>query len=295
MSPTIQNESSSGGLGLNLSQLLSEMLPILPPESLRDYIFVVILIPLIFRLLLLIGPYKRFKQIIPNERKKAISLLYRLEIPRLRQFVNQQIMLIFLPALISLPVLYYFGLNRLTWSNMPADVASIGALVLGFWIIVEFQYALMMNTTFHKLLTLVEKFMGKMSDLIPEQIKFDGSDFSIILLEHAVKVRQGLNIAGDLARKAELKLDEENIFPFLGKLGEEISTILRAMIQGPWDFGVRMVEQVVESSTNQINSQLDNLFPMEVSTQKQMAFSVFRSAFPSLWLAFLIHYNQIGV
>ena len=295
MSPTIQNESSGGGLGLNLGQLLSEMLPILPPESLRDYIFVVILIPLIFRLLLLIGPYKRFKQIIPNERKKAISLLYRLEIPRLRQFVNQQIMLIFLPALISLPVLYYFGLNRLNWSNMPADVASIGALVLGFWIIVEFQYALVMNTTFHKLLTLVEKFMGKMSDLIPEQIKFDGSDFSIILLEQAVKVRQGLNIAGDLARKAELKLDEENIFPFLGTLGEDISTILRAMIQGPWDFGVRMVEQVVESSTNQINSQLDNLFPMKVSTQKQMAFSIFRSAFPSLWLAFLIRYNQIGV
>ena len=295
MSPTIQNESSGGGLGLNLGQLLSEMLPILPPESLRDYIFVVILIPLIFRLLLLIGPYKRFKQIIPNERKKAISLLYRLEIPRLRQFVNQQIMLIFLPALISLLVLYYYGLDRLTWSDMPSDVASIGALVLGFWIIVEFQYALVMNTTFHKLLTLVEKFMGKMSDLIPEQIKFDGSDFSIILLEQAVKVRQGLNIAGDLARKAELKLDEENIFPFLGKLGEEISTILRALIQGPWDFGVRMVEQVVESSTNQINSQLDNLFPMEVSTQKQMAFSVFRSAFPSLWLAFLIRYNQIGV
>ncbi len=295
MSPTIQNESSGGGLGLNLGQLLSEMLPILPPESLRDYIFVVILIPLIFRLLLLIGPYKRFKQIIPNERKKAISLLYRLEIPRLRQFVNQQIMLIFLPALISLPVLYYFGLNRLNWSNMPADVASIGALVLGFWIIVEFQYALVMNTTFHKLLTLVEKFMGKMSDLIPEQIKFDGSDFSILLLEQAVKVRQGLNIAGDLARKAELKLDEENIFPFLGTLGEDISTILRAMIQGPWDFGVRMVEQVVESSTNQINSQLDNLFPMKVSTQKQMAFSIFRSAFPSLWLAFLIRYNQIGV
>ena len=295
MSPTIQNESSGGGLGLNLGQLLSEMLPILPPESLRDYIFVVILIPLIFRLLLLIGPYKRFKQIIPNERKKAISLLYRLEIPRLRQFVNQQIMLIFLPALISLPVLYYFGLNRLNWSNMPADVASIGALVLGFWIIVEFQYALVMNTTFHKLLTLVEKFMGKMSDLIPEQIKFDGSDFSILLLEQAVKVRQGLNIAGDLARKAELKLDEENIFPCLGTLGEDISTILRAMIQGPWDFGVRMVEQVVESSTNQINSQLDNLFPMKVSTQKQMAFSIFRSAFPSLWLAFLIRYNQIGV
>jgi len=280
---------------LNLILLLSEMLPILPPESLRDYIFVVILIPLIFRLLLLIGPYKRFKQIIPNERKKAISLLHKLEIPRLRQFVNQQIMLIFLPALISLPVLYYFGLDRLTWSDMPSDVASIGALVLGFWIIVEFQYALAMNATFHTLLTLVEKFMGKMLEMIPGQIRRSGSDFSIILLEQAVKFRQGLNKAGKWAKNAESRLEERNIFPFLGKMGEELSTFLRTLLQKPSEVFREAIEQVVDSSTNQINSQLDNLFPMEVSTQKQMAFSIFRSAFPSLWLAFLISYNQIGV
>ncbi len=271
------------------------LLPQIPPNSIRDQIFILIFIPLIIRLYFVKKLDDRFKTLVPKNRIKAIKLILQLKIPRLEKFINQQLWMIFLPIIISLPVLYKFGLHELTLDDIPSNVSVLGAIGLTVWLLFDIQIALAMNVTFHKLLDLIEGFMAKVAKMPNFNLPIDGSEYSIFLLEAAVNIRKKMLFTQSIIKSTSNKIPDKNFFPILGTVGEEVSNLIRNILQTPIDMVRESIEQLVDSSTEQLNNKLNNYFPEDLISTKRVAWNIFWASFPSLWLAFLVEYNQLSV
>jgi len=272
-----------------------DLLPQIPPNSIRDQIFILIFIPLIIRLYFVKKLDDRFKKLVPKNRSKAIKLVIQLKIPRLEKFINQQLWMIFLPIIISLPVLYKFGLHELTLDDIPSNVSVIGAIGLTVWLLFDIQIALAMNVTFHKLLDLIEGLMAKVAKMPNFNLPIDGSDYSIFLLEAAVKIRKKMLFTQSIIKSTSNKIPDKNFFPKLGTVGEEVSNFIRNILQTPIDMVRESVEQLIDSSIEQLNNNLDNFLPEDLISTKRLTWNIFWASFPSLWLAFLVEYNQLSV
>ena len=272
-----------------------DLLPQIPPNSIRDQIFILIFIPLIIRLYFVKKLDDRFKKLVPKNRSKAIKLVLQLKIPRLEKFINQQLWMIFLPIIISLPVLYKFGLHELTLDDIPSNVSVLGAIGLTVWLLFDIQIALAMNVTFHKLLDLIEGFMAKVAKMPNFNLPIDGSEYSIFLLEAAVNIRKKMLFTQSIIKSTSNKIPDKNFFPILGTVGEEVSNLIRNILQTPIDMVRESIEQLVDSSTEQLNNKLNNYFPEDLISTKRVAWNIFWASFPSLWLAFLVEYNQLSV
>ena len=272
-----------------------DLLPQIPPNSIRDQIFILIFIPLIIRLYFVKKLDDRFKKLVPKNRSKAIKLVLQLKIPRLEKFINQQLWMIFLPIIISLPVLYKFGLHELTLDDIPSNVSVIGAIGLTVWLLFDIQIALAMNVTFHKLLDLIEGLMAKVAQMPNFNLPIEGSDYSMFLLEAAVNLRKKMLFTQSIIKSTSNKIPDKNFFPILGTVGEEVSNLIRNILQTPIDMVRESIEQLVDSSTEQLNNKLNNYFPEDLISTKRVAWNIFWASFPSLWLAFLVEYNQLSV
>ena len=123
------------GLFMDYVQLLFDILPNIPPENLRDWAFIIIIIPAISRIILLSTLYSKFSEIFPTKRVKATRLLIKLRIPGLKRFAIHQSSMILLPALISLPILYYSGLDEIYWRDLPSQTATLATIGLVLWTI----------------------------------------------------------------------------------------------------------------------------------------------------------------
>jgi len=272
-----------------------DLLPQIPPNSIRDQIFILIFIPLIIRLYFVKKLDDRFKKLVPKNRSKAIKLVLQLKIPRLKKFINQQLWMIFLPIIISLPVLYKFGLHELTLDDIPSNVSVIGAIGLTVWLLFDIQIALTMNVTFHKLLDLIEGLMAKVAKMPNFNLPIDGSDYSIFLLGAAVNIRKKMLFTQSIIKSTSNKIPDKNFFPILGTVGDEVSNFIRNILQTPIDMVRESMEQLIDSSIEQLNNNLNNFLPEELISTKRVAWNIFWASFPSLWLAFLVEYNQLSV
>lgn len=272
-----------------------DLLPQIPPNSIRDQIFILIFIPLIIRLYFVKKLDDRFKKLVPKNRSKAIKLVLQLKIPRLEKFINQQLWMIFLPIIISLPVLYKFGLHELTLDDIPSNVSVLGAIGLTVWLLFDIQIALAMNVTFHKLLDLIEGLMAKVAQMPNFNLPIEGSDYSMFLLEAAVNLRKKMLFTQSIIKSTSNKIPDKNFFPILGTVGEDVSNFIRNILQTPIDMVRESVEQLIDSSIEQLNSNLNNFLPEDLISTKRVAWNIFWASFPSLWLAFLVEYYQLGV
>ena len=252
-----------------------DLLPQIPPNSIRDQIFILIFIPLIIRLYFVKKLDDRFKKLVPKNRSKEIKLVLQLKIPRLEKFINQQLWMIFLPIIISLPVLYKFGLHELTLDDIPSNVSVLGAIGLTVWLLFDIQIALAMNVTFHKLLDLIEGLMAKVAQMPNFNLPIEGSDYSMFLLEAAVNLRKKMLFTQSIIKSTSNKIPDKNFFPILGTVGEEVSNLIRNILQTPIDMVRESIEQLVDSSTEQLNNKLNNYFPEDLISTKRVAWNIF--------------------
>ena len=126
---------------MDLATFLVELVPSIPPESIRDWAFLVILIPMAARLVFLYEPYQEFRKLFPKDSRKAFSLVRKLRIPGFEKFLRHQLAIVLLPGLIALPILTYSGLDQLTWDNLPSNVTALGSMGLLIWVISEIHRA----------------------------------------------------------------------------------------------------------------------------------------------------------
>ena len=144
---------------MDLVQLFYDLLPSIPPESLRDWAFFVILIPAIARVVMLSTLYGKFNEIFPKKKVRAAKLLVKLEIPGMKKFVRHQSAIILLPGVISLPILLYSGLDTVHWDDLPSQTATVATIGLVVWVVYGLANSL-------ELMHQMEKILNELGDII---------------------------------------------------------------------------------------------------------------------------------
>jgi hypothetical protein len=278
---------------MDLVTFLVGLVPSIPPESIRDWAFLVILIPMIARLAMLYEPYQKFRGLFPTDRRKAFTLVRRLRIPGFEEFLRHQLAIILLPGLIALPILVYSGLDQLTWEDLPSDVAALGSVGLIIWVLSEIHRA---NRVRKKLDEAIDDLEGVLT-MIQDKLPFAKSQLSNLsrtlpALAALVNIREGFLSTRSWA---ESQPSEANLFPFIGALGKEISTIIHEMVKIPQDAAKTLISTISEDINDSINTKLKGWFkPYITYSNRESAILIFRSAAPSIWLGFLVWYTGIA-
>ena len=276
-------------------QLLSDILPGIPPENLSDWAFIIIIIPAISRIILLSTLYTKFSEIFPTKRVKATRLLIKLKIPGLNRFVIHQSAMIVLPALISLPILYYSGLNDIFWRDLPSQTATLATIGLVLWTIFGIYKAIELREEVREILDRLEELLLQIKSVFKGIAPSNMSELTWVL-EQAVVIRKKMDSVKSWARRKIPSTIEENILPFLGSLGEAITEFISQESKKVTEKIQELTSSTADWATEKFNQELDRLFHTYIakSTMLETVRVVFFSAFPSIWLALIAWQSGVG-
>mgnify|MGYP001316878526 CR=1 FL=1 len=281
---------------MDLVQLFYDLLPSIPPESLRDWAFFVILIPAIARVVMLSTLYGKFNEIFPKKKVRAAKLLVKLEIPGMKKFVRHQSAIILLPGVISLPILLYSGLDTVHWDDLPSQTATVATIGLVVWVVYGLANSL-------ELMHQMEKILNELGDIIHKiklpinetQLVDNLSQTSIVALEVLVKIRKSLSSTKKWASSSMPTTIEKNILPFLGSLGEAITSLFDEYTKKAKEIVQDLVNEQVEVISEKFNNFLDRQFASYIIWDpKRTVRMILISASPSLWLALVAWHSGVG-
>jgi len=280
---------------MDLVQLLHDLLPSIPPESLRDWAFFVILIPAIARVIMLSTLYGKFNEIFPKKKLKAAKLLVKLEIPGMKKFVRHQSAIILLPGVISLPILLYSGLDTVHWDDLPSQTATVATIGLVAWVIYGLAKALELMRQMSEILDELGAIIDKLKLPIMESRLDDLSQTSIVALEVLVRIRKSLASTKKWASSSIPTTIEKNFLPFLGSLGEEITSLFDEYTKKAKEIVQDLVKEQVTAMSEKFNKFLDRQFKNYIKWDpKRTVQLILISASPSIWLALVAWYSGVG-
>ena len=280
---------------MDLVQLLHDLLPSIPPESLRDWAFFVILIPAIARVIMLSTLYGKFNEIFPKKKLKAAKLLVKLEIPGMKKFVRHQSAIILLPGVISLPILLYSGLDTVHWDDLPSQTATVATIGLVAWVIYGLAKALELMRQMSEILDELGAIIDKLKLPIMESRLDDLSQTSIVALEVLVRIRKSLASTKKWASSSIPTTIEKNFLPFLGSLGEEITSLFDEYTKKAKVIVQDLVKEQVTAMSEKFNKFLDRQFENYIKWDpKRTVQLILISASPSIWLALVAWYSGVG-
>jgi len=121
-----------------------QILPVLPPETVRDYLVVILSIAFIIRISMIIGPLRRLATSIDDdiEHRSTISNLMNVSdiflkpsIQSLgRSFILSEVFILFAPMLIALPVMTLVGAREIHASELSSISYPLFAGFLVVWL-----------------------------------------------------------------------------------------------------------------------------------------------------------------
>lgn len=121
-----------------------QILPVFPPETVRDYLVVVLAIAFLIRIILVFGPLRRLATSIDDdmEQRSTISNLMNVSeiflkpsIQRLgRSFILSEVFILFTPMLIALPVMTLVGAREIHASALSPISYPLFAGFLVVWL-----------------------------------------------------------------------------------------------------------------------------------------------------------------
>jgi len=276
-------------------QLLFDILPNIPPENLRDWAFIIIIIPAISRIILLSTLYSKFSEIFPTKRVEATRLLIKLRIPGLKRFAIHQSSMILLPALISLPILYYSGLDEIYWRDLPSQTATLATIGLVLWTIFGIYKAIELREEVREILVRLEDLLVHFKSIFKGIAPSNMSQLTWVL-KQAVVIRKKMDSAKSWAGRKIPSTIEENILPFLGSLGEAITEFISRESKKVTEKIQELTSSTADWATEKVEQELDRLFHsyIEKSNMVETARVIAFSAFPSIWLALIAWQSGVG-
>tara|TARA_B100000287_G_C20532726_1_gene741538 strand:+ start:72 stop:1001 length:930 start_codon:yes stop_codon:yes gene_type:complete len=147
--------------------LIWDILPSLPPETMRDWIFFGILIPSILRITIFAYVYFfNLRKLMPTKDAiNAAKLVSELEIKGIKEYVISQIVITLSPIIISVPILFWFEFEKLDFSDLDSFPITriIGYSLFIAWFLFEVDDSF---KTYKKLLKLTNDFEN-----LPDEIK----------------------------------------------------------------------------------------------------------------------------
>ena len=121
-----------------------QILPLFPPETVRDYLVVVLAIAFLIRISVIIGPIRRLATSIDDdmEQRSTVSNLMNVSeiflkpsIQKLgRSFIIGEVFILFAPMLIALPVMTFVGAREIHASELSPISYPLFAGFLAVWL-----------------------------------------------------------------------------------------------------------------------------------------------------------------
>ena len=121
-----------------------QILPVIPPETVRDYLVVVLAIAFFIRISVIIGPIRRLATSIDDdlEQRSTVSNLMNVSeiflkpsIQKLgRSFIIGEVFILFAPMLIALPVMTFVGAREIHASELSPISYPLFAGFLAVWL-----------------------------------------------------------------------------------------------------------------------------------------------------------------
>ena len=121
-----------------------QILPVFPPETVRDYLVVVLAIAFLIRISVIIGPIRRLATSIDDdlEQRSTVSNLMNVSeiflkpsIQKLgRSFIIGEVFILFAPMLIALPVMTFVGAREIHASELSPISYPLFAGFLAVWL-----------------------------------------------------------------------------------------------------------------------------------------------------------------
>ena len=194
-----------------------ELLPKIPPDSMRDWIFFGILIPTLFRIVIFTHAYVfRFRKIIPEKQTiDAAKMINKLEINGLKSYVSTQVVITLIPVIVSIPILWWFEIENLNFSDLDSFPITriIGITLFSLWFLFELDDSL---KTYKKLKKLIDDL-----EILPSQIKKNSAIEIRKKLPNSEYIRSFVSEDLDLVwwGTGEVSIDEpKDLVDFLGWL-----------------------------------------------------------------------------
>jgi len=229
--------------------MIFDLLPSFPPETLKDWTFIVLLLSLIIRIFLVLRPIREISKFFDGQPGAGLKLIKELEIKGINQFVITEISLAILPALLGIPIMYYFGVDEVLILEMDLVILAIFIIGMLAWMYIDFKNS---NNTNKKLIHAINE-LDSMAESLSSLKKLTGLDKLNLL----VQARKGLIKIKNLSvsklpkniKKASSTSSDFLSSPatsFLGNLGGAIADTVSEKITEVATFGLTELDEFLE-------------------------------------------------
>ena len=130
-------------------------------QNIRTWMLLAIIIPTMVRITIFLYIYIfRFRKLIPEKQSiKAAKLIMKLNIPDIRIYIKNEVKHSFLPILVSIPILWWFQIKDLKFSDFDSYPIVTAFAILFFlgWFIFEISDSFKSYRRLHSLLLELEE------------------------------------------------------------------------------------------------------------------------------------------
>jgi hypothetical protein len=263
---------------------LTSLLPSIPPSSLRDIFFLLLIIPLFVRVYMLSSPLNKARIHLHGQVKNTITEINNLKIPGMKEFILRETILLIIPYLFAVIIFWKTSFGDISLEELGTLTTIVAVIGLIFWSVVDIRHSRGANQFLNDLLGKIINFETKLEKY---QISISVG-LSIIVGWKIGLAKIGKNLVKRTIRKSakdKLESDQGSNIPgakVLVNVLDAIDTILEAplvLVREGIDAAVRKFDHTLESHFKQITER----------GISEIVTTIFWSIFPLMWLLFIVY------
>jgi len=262
----------------------TSLLPSIPPSSLRDIFFLLLIIPLFVRVYMLSSPLNKARIHLHGQVKQTVTEINNLKIPGMKEFIMRETILLIIPYLFAVIIFWKTSFGDISLEELGTLTTIIAVIGLIFWSVVDIRHSRGANQFLNDLLGKIINFETKLEKY---QISISVG-LSIIVGWKIGLAKIGKNLVKRTIRKSakdKLESDQGSNIPgakVLVNVLDAIDTILEAplvLVREGIDAAVRKFDHTLESHFKQITER----------GISEIVTTIFWSIFPLMWLLFIVY------
>ena len=260
------------------------ILPSIPPSSLRDIFFLLLIIPFIVRVYMLASPLNKARIHLHGQVKDTITEIKNLKIPGMKEFIMRESILLIIPYLFAAIIFWKTSFGNILLEELGTLSTIVTTIGLIFWSVTDIRRSISANQFLNELLEKIINFETKLEKY---QISISAG-LSIIVGWKIGLAKIGKSLVKRTIRKStkdKLESEQGSKIPgakVLVNVLEAFDTIANApiaLVRDGIDAVVRKFDHTLESHFKQITER----------GVAEIATTIFWSIFPLIWLLFIIY------
>ena len=262
----------------------TSLLPSIPPSSLRDIFFLLLIIPLFVRVYMLSSPLNKARIHLHGQVKQTVTEINNLKIPGMKEFILRETILLTIPYLFAAIIFWKTSFGDISLEELGSIATIVTVFGLIFWSVVDIRRSRSANQF---LIKLLEKLINFETKLETFQISISAGLTVLVGWKRGL-AKVGKNLVKRTIRKSAkdtLESDQGSNIPgakVLVNVLDAIDTILGAplvLVREGIDAAVRKFDDTLESHFKQITER----------GISEIVTTIFWSIFPLIWLLFIVY------